>query len=260
MQRHTIGDLAHLTFDSLSGYPVIHSVSTRHGGTSPAPFDTLNLSRTVGDDPDVVAANIRRWHAALGIDSTHVVSASQAQAGDVVVVTSAQRGQIVRAVDALATNERGLPLMLRYADCVPILFFDPVHRAIAVAHAGWRGTVIKIVTNTVRAMEDAFASRPADLVACIGPSIGPCCYCVGTDVVDQARAAFDPADGLLHARDGKVYFDLWEANARQLREMGVERIEVARMCTAEHTDDLYSARAEGHRTGRFGALIALADN
>ncbi|MBI4788636.1 MAG: peptidoglycan editing factor PgeF [Chloroflexi bacterium] len=256
MQRNTNGTLAYYTFDSLPD-SVIHSISTRHGGVSLAPFHTLNLSRAVGDDPENVATNIERWHAAFSLDASSTVKASQAQADRVVAVGEEHRGTVVVDVDALLTNARRVPLMLRFADCVPILFFDPVRQAIGIAHAGWRGAVLKIVTQAARTMFDAFGTRPRDLIACIGPSIGPCCYRVGDDVSARVRAAYAESDQLLIRRDGATYFDLWQANASQLRALGVEQIEIAGICTAEHTDDFYSARAENHRTGRFGVLIAL---
>jgi purine-nucleoside/S-methyl-5'-thioadenosine phosphorylase / adenosine deaminase len=262
MRRETRGELAYYTFESLkdSG-TLIHAVSTRHGGVSPAPFDTLNLSQTVGDDQTNVAANIERLHDALSLDARATVSARQAQADRVAIVGAAQRGSIVRGVDALLTNEPGVPLMLRYADCVPILFFDPAHHAISVAHAGWRGTVGKVATHAARAMFDSFGTRPRDLVACIAPSIGACCYQIGDDVISQVRAAFDDADELLRVQpDGGTHFDLWQANARQLRDLGVEQIEIAGICTADHTNDFYSWRAEKAKTGRFGAMISIRES
>lgn len=262
MQRHCTGGLAYYTFDSLkdSGN-IVHAISTRHGGISPAPFNTLNLSHMTGDDVANVATNMQRWHAVLSLNASATVSASQAQADRVAFVGAWHRGTCVADVDVLLTNEPGVPLMLRYADCVPILFFDPIHRAIGIAHAGWRGTVAKIATKAARAMFDAFGTRPHDLIACVGPSIGPCCYRVGDDVVACVRAAFNNADQLLLMQlDGTLHFDLWQANAQQLRALGVEQVEVARLCTADHTDDFYSWRAENTNTGRFGAIIAITNH
>ena len=260
MQRKAQDQVAYYTFDSLydSG-ALIHAISTRHGGVSPAPFHTLNLSRTTGDDATSVAMNIQRLHDALGLDATATISASQAQADRVAVVGASQRGTIIREVDALLTNEPGVPLMLRYADCVPIFLFDPVRRAIGVAHAGWRGTVSHIATKATRAMVDAFGTQPRDLIACIAPSIGPCCYRIGNEVIAQVHAAFEEADALLVPQpNGSIHFNLWQANAQQLRELGVEQIEIAEICTADHTEDFYSWRAENAQTGRFGAIIALS--
>ena len=258
MQRHDVNPLAYYTFESLDDSArTIHGISTRHGGVSPAPFHTLNLGRTVGDDPDCVAINLKRWHTALALEASATVHAVQAQADRVAVVQSNHRGTRVAGVDALLTAERGLPLMMRFADCVPILLYDPRHHAIGVVHAGWRGTVLKIVTLAAQSMVTSFGTQPRDLIAAIGPSIGPCCYRIGDDVAARVQASFqDNADELLSSRNGGIHFDLWQANAVQLRALGVDRVQVAELCTAEHTEDFYSARAE-NKTGRFGAIIAL---
>jgi YfiH family protein len=260
MRREIRGDVEYYTFYSLSdSRTLVHAISTRHGGVSPAPFDTFNLGRSTGDEEINVKTNFQRLHAALGLDSAATISASQAQADRVAVVGAAQRGTVVREVDALVTNEPGLPLLLRFADCVPILLFDPRHQAIGVAHAGWRGTVGKIAAKTARVMFDTFGTAPRDLIACVAPSIGPCCYAIRDDVIDLVRKAFEYSDELLTTQpDGQVHFDLWKANAQQLSTMGVEQIEIAGICTADHTNDFYSWRAEDGKTGRFGAIIALA--
>ena len=197
-------------------------------------------------------------HTALGLDEHATISASQAQADDVAIVGAAQRGSVVKDVDALITNEPGIPLLLRYADCVPILFYDPTHRAIGVAHAGWRGTVLKIAAKTAQKMVEAFGTRPRDLIACIAPSIGPCCYEVGDEVIARVRESFDNANELVISTNGHIHFDLWQANALQLSQVGVKHIEIAQLCTAHHTDDFFSYRAENKVTGRFGAIIALS--
>ncbi len=246
--------------DRLSAFPeVIHAVTTRHGGVSPAPFNTLNLSSHVGDDPAHVKENWQRLHVALGLDANATVDARQAQADRVARVSAEQRGTRIMDVDGLITDEPGLPLLLRFADCVPILFFDPAHRAVGLAHAGWRGTVGHVVSNTVAAMHDAFATRPADLIACVGPSIGPCCYEIGADVRERVEQAFPGnTSDLLIRRNGSTQLDLWEANACQLRALGVGQVEVAGLCTSDRTDEWYSWRRENARTGRFAAIIALA--
>lgn len=237
---------------------LMHAFTTRHGGVSLAPFDTLNLSTYVGDTESNVQENLKRLHNALDIDVRATVDANQAQANQVAHVLAMQRGARIPNVDALITNAPRVPLLLRFADCVPILFYDQAQRAIGVAHAGWRGTVGKVATQTVRAMGEAFGSQPHDLIACIGPSIGPCCYTIGTDVQARVRENFSDADTLLALHNDAVHFDLWEANARQLRALGVE-VDVAGICTADHTEDWYSWRRERGRTGRFAAIIALND-
>ena len=261
MRRHNSNDLVYYTFDSLRDCgALVHAISTRRGGVSPAPFDTLNLSRHVGDDAANVATNLKRLHTALALDATMTVEASQAQADRVAVVDARQRGTCIADVDALVTNAPSVPLLLRYADCVPIFFFDPIHRAIGVAHAGWRGTIMHIAAKAAQTIFDKFGTRPRDLIACLAPSIGPCCYRVGEDVIAQIRAAFDNTDDLLIAQPGGgIHFDLWQANAQQLRALGVAQIEIAQICTAHHTDEFYSWRAEREKTGRFGAIIAITN-
>ncbi|MBI3914372.1 MAG: peptidoglycan editing factor PgeF [Chloroflexi bacterium] len=259
MQPHIQNAVKYYSFDSLNhSANIIHAISTRHGGVSPAPFASLNLGKSVGDAPENVAENLDRWLGALNLKRDAAVTASQAQADQVAIIERDQRGTIIPDTDALITRHAGIPLVLRYADCVPILFFDPQTPAIGIAHAGWRGTVAKIATRTVRAMMQHFGSQPRDLIACVGPSIGPCCYRVGGEVIQRARAAF-PSDGVLIAQPSSaVHFDLWEANAQQLRELGIEQVEIARLCTSDRTDDFYSHRGENGQTGRFGAVIALA--
>ncbi len=258
MQRNEIHNVVFYQSEKLLAYSnVVHAVTTRHGGVSPAPFDTLNTSVHAGDEPERVHENLNRLHHALGLERGATVDASQAQADKVARVTQNERGTRIKGVDGLITNTRGIPLMLRFADCVPILLYDPTHFAIGIAHAGWRGTVAQVLTNTVNAMREAFETEPRELMACIGPSIGPCCYEVGADVQEKVRHAFPEAYALLLNKNGSTHLNLWEANAAQLRALGVEQIEIAGVCTADHTDDFYSWRREHALTGRFSALIAL---
>ncbi|MBI5652400.1 MAG: peptidoglycan editing factor PgeF [Chloroflexi bacterium] len=260
MQKQIANAVGYYTFDALKNSgALVHAISTRHGGVSPAPFDTLNLSVAVGDEAANAHENLARLHVALELDARATVDAKQAQADQVAIVTAHARGTRIANVDALITNQPGINLLLRFADCVPILFYDPAHHAIGIAHAGWRGTVMQIATNTVNAMRESFGTRPRDVIACIAPSIGPCCYRVGDDVIARVRETFTNADELLVARAGAIHFDLWQANATQLRARGVEQIEIANICTAHHTNDFYSWRAEKANTGRFGAVIGLRD-
>jgi hypothetical protein len=158
----------------------------------------------------------------------------------------------------ILTRNPAVTLYMRFADCVPVLLYDPVRAAVAMAHAGWLGTVRGASRVAVEIMISQFGSRPGDILAAIGPSIGPDHYEVGQDVLDQVAAAFgDEAKGLVERRDGRSYLDLWASNRFQLQQAGVKHVEVAGLCTACHTDDWFSHRAEVGRTGRFGALIAL---
>jgi YfiH family protein len=159
----------------------------------------------------------------------------------------------------MVTDCPALPLTMRFADCTPILLYDPVRHAAGIAHAGWRGTVSGAAVSALHAMQSAFGTRPQDVQAGIGPSIGPDRYQVGEEVVEAVRRAFGTTDGLIkRADDGSAYLDLWAANRLALERVGVRQIEVAGICTATRTDEFYSHRAEAGRTGRFGVVMALA--
>ncbi|MBM3136470.1 MAG: peptidoglycan editing factor PgeF [Chloroflexi bacterium] len=268
MIRKTSSDLIYYRFASLAACGgLVHAVSTRLGGVSTGHLATLNLSYSVGDDPAAVVENRQRLSAALGLALDDWVAASQVHGSRVALVGAAERGRgayqqasTLPETDALITAQPGLLLTLRLADCAPIFFFDPAHHAVGLAHAGWRGTVANIAAITVQAMATAFGSRPGDLRAVIGPAIGPCCYAIGGDVASQVQAALPWATAVLAKRPGgSLYLDLWEANRQALLAAGLrpEHIEVATLCSACHTAEFYSHRAERGHTGRFGALIGL---
>ncbi len=244
-----------------NGVPLRHGVFTRLGGVSRPPWDTLNVGGTVGDAPAAVQENHRRIYAALGVDAAHVCTVWQVHGAETIYARQprADRRWLARA-DGIITDQVGLALMMRFADCVPILFYDPTHKAIGLAHAGWRGTVLGAAESTLRAMQHTFGTRPPDVQAAIGPSIGPQRYQVGEEVVEAVQKAFGETDGLIRrAADGSAYLDLWAANRRALERAGVLQIALAGLCTASHTDEFYSHRAEKGRTGRFGVVMALEE-
>ncbi len=238
-----------------------HGVFTRKGGVSAAPFASLNLGGNVGDDPRAVRCNHERMYAALGVDEARVCSVWQVHSADVIIADAPVRGRRwLACADAMMTDRAGTALSMRFADCTPILFHDPVRGVIAMAHAGWRGTVQGIGAKVVHAMARSYGSRPADIQAGIGPSIGPDRYQVGEEVVAAVVDHFGTTEDLIRRdpADGTAYLDLWAANRLDLERAGVEQIEVAGICTAEHTDAFFSHRAEQGRTGRFGAVLCLA--
>jgi hypothetical protein len=237
-----------------------HGIFTRLGGVSVAPFAALNLGGNVGDDAAAVRENHVRMYDALGVEDTHACTVWQVHSADVVVVRRASdvRRWLARA-DAMVTDRHGVPLSMRFADCTPLLFHDPVRGVIGMAHAGWRGTVQGVGAQTVKTMVETYGCQPRDIQAAIGPSIGPECYQVGEEVVAAAYQHFGTLNGLIHRdpQDNTAYFDLWAANALDLRRAGVEQIEIAGMCTASNTNEFYSHRAEKGATGRFGAVMCL---
>lgn len=235
-----------------------HAIFSRRGGVSPAPFDSLNLSMSVPDTREYVYANRRRVYGLYGRDTGSVVHAHLIHGAEVARVTQADNGTWVEHVDGLITDQPGCVLTMNFADCAPILLYDPYHRAIGLGHAGWRGTVADLPGAMVRAMVEQFGSDPGRLVAAIGPCIGPCCYEVGEEVVDAVRNTFPGNDALLHQNGGtRLQFDLPAANHHNLAAAGVRTIETADICTACRTDLFFSHRAEKGRTGRFGVVFAL---
>ncbi len=258
MKRVANGRLAYYQFDQ---WPALtHGVFTRQGGVSRAPWASLNMGGNVGDDPQAVRHNHELMYAALGLDEARACTVWQVHSADVILASSPVRGRRWLALaDAMITDRPGVPLAMRFADCTPLLFHDPVQGVAGIAHAGWRGTVQGVGAAVVRALSRSFGCRPANIEVGIGPSIGPRRYQVGGEVVDAVRAYFGTTDGLIHrsAADGTAYLDLWAANRLDLERAGVERIETAAICTAERTDEFYSHRAERGRTGRFSAVIAL---
>lgn len=258
MQRVVHGDLIYYRFEM---WPDLrHGIFTRCGGVSEAPWSSLNMGGSVGDDPAAVRQNHVLMHEALGMNQNAVRTVWQVHSADVVTAADVTHDpqQLIKA-DGIVTDELDTPLTMRFADCTPILFYDAVKGIIGIAHAGWRGTVQGIGAQTVQKMVSLYGCNPADIQAGIGPSIGPKHYQVGEEVVAAVQGYFGTTDGLIHrdVADGTAYLDLWAANRLDLERAGVEQIEVAQICTAEHVDEFFSHRAEKGRTGRFGAVLSL---
>lgn len=256
---HTKDGIRYYHFKILEGPGLQQAVFTRRGGVSPEPWKGLNVGGTVGDDAQRVSENCRRALCALGRAPESVYDVWQVH-GRVVVSTDRPRREHEPHLkaDGILTNRPQVTLFMRFADCVPVLLFDPVKRVIGVVHSGWQGTVQRAAAAAVEAMQARYGSRPGDLLAGIGPSIGPDHYEVGPDVVREVHQAFPShAESLLVPHNGRFRFDLWQANRLVLNECGVHQVEVAEVCTACNLEDWYSHRAEGGKTGRFGALLAL---
>lgn len=255
-----------LRFPSFDQPELVHAITTRAGGVSTPPYATLNMSWARPDDPTAVAENRRRVYRALEIDAARVAQAGQIHSNGVFVVEqthagrgSLERGSVLPPADALITDQPDLYLLACFADCTPLLFHDPVRRAVGVAHAGWQGTVKQIGAATVQAMTAAFGTQPGDLRVLIGPSAGPCCYNVWPHVADEIRAAFPEQPHVLQPRADQTYFDLWAANTATLVASGVppEQITRSNICTIEQADRFFSHRGSGGQTGRFAAIIGM---
>jgi YfiH family protein len=248
--------IRYFEFDTLQAR---HALFTRHGGVSPQPWGSLNVGGTVGDDLARVRENRLLSFQALDRAPESIFDVWQVHSADVVCARAPRPvDESYRQADIILTDKREVTLFMRFADCVPILVHDPRKGIIGVAHAGWMGTLRDVAITTINAMHKHYGSQPSDIVVGIGPSIGPDHYEIGADVILPVMQKFgDESELLLKSHNGKIHFNLWEANRLQLERAGVGQIEVCGICTACHTDDWFSHRAEKGRTGRFGALISL---
>ena len=214
MFRFEQGALYFYQFETFDAGELAHGIFTRHGGVSPEPYASLNMSVSTGDSKENVRQNVARAFGALGRDPAGCADLWQVHSAKVVVAEQPNGpDDHLGQADALITNRPEVSLFLRFADCLPVLIYDPRQHAVGVAHAGWRGSLKKVAKATVEAMTERYGSRPADLLAGVGPGIGPCHYAVGPEVVEQTRQAFGAAaDSLLWPHEGGHHLDLWGAN------------------------------------------------
>ena len=261
MLRRTSNGLVTYHFQRLTAEGLVHAIFTRLGGASREPFATLNVSSSVGDDQAAVTHNLARVYASLDLTPDRVATAHQVHSNRVAVVTAQDGGQLVPATDALVTDTPGLALLLRFADCQPIILYDPARYALGLVHAGWRGLAQGIARRAVEAMQETFGTNPSDLLAGLGPAIGPCCYTVGDDVASALGYALpDWRKVMTLDPSGKGWrLDLPAANAQQLDAAGVpaRQMEQAGLCTGCHNDEFFSHRADNGQTGRFAVVAYL---
>ncbi len=244
-----------------------HGISTRFGGVSRPPYDSLNLALQVGDETAAVLENRRRFVTALGLSAATICTPEQVHGSQVYQVKQEDAGrgafsyaEAIPGTDALMTDVPNLPLFLCYADCTPVLLFDPVHRVVAIAHGGWKGTLQNIAARTVRAMEDSFGTKAAECLAAIGPAIGAECYEVGEETARFFRETYPASfSEVLQQENGHIRLNLALMNRRQLEAEGLlpERIDSAAVCTRCNAQVFYSYRAAGGKTGRIAAVIAI---
>lgn len=256
-----------ITFNRLEELSFItHGFSTREGGYSSSPYASLNIGIKTDDCPELIIKNTKKLCEAVGVDFENLVVSDQVH-GDVVrVVTEEDKGKgfsrerDYKEVDALITNVRGIPLISYYADCVPLYIVDPVKKVVALAHAGWKGTVLKIGNKVISKMVAEFNSDPKEIIVVIGPSIGLCCYEVDEAVVHKFNTNFTDTSTFAFPKDnGRFMLDLWMANKIALKEIGVldRNIEISRLCTGCDTNSFFSYRMEGPFTGRMASIIQL---
>lgn len=239
--------------------------STRKGGVSAPPIDSMNLGFGRGDKREDVLENYRRMGEAAGFPALDTVAFSQVHRDGVCVATRADAGEAFlpckREFDAVITDTPCLPIATYHADCVPVFLLDPINRAVGVAHAGWRGTAAKTPKSAIEKMQECFGTDPGKILAAIGPSIGMCCFETDSDVPLAMRAAFGESSGPFIESDGRGKFrvSLPALNVLTLKECGVrdENITVSDECTCCKSSLFWSHRASGGIRGTMAAVIML---
>lgn len=229
---------------------LIAAESTRHGGVSLPPYASLNLGGSTQDNPDAVAENRRRFYAGLGISADQVASSHQVHGSE--IWQTAQPGR-EQGHDAVVTDAPGVFALVTIADCTPILIYDARNKVAAAIHAGWRGTVSKLVAKTLSQMQESYGTKGEDCYGYVGTCIDECSFEVGTDVADH----FDSVYKRFDEEKQKFFVNLKEANASQLRDFGVpaNQLEISSYSTVLNNADYFSHRAEKGVTGRLVAII-----
>ena len=237
---------------------VSHAFTTRLGGESKPPLDSFNLGRHIEDEELRENAMCNRATLCLALDANFesLIVPGQKHTANVVEVTSESK-QSLKDVDGVMTKQVRLPLLLHFADCVPIMLFDPVEHALCLIHAGWRGTAQTIVRRGVSTMIATYGSKPANIVAAIGPAIGPCCYPTSKEVALTLSKTVSGFDDLITGDDRTPHPDLQMLNAMQLSESNVTKMDLCDLCTACNSHIFYSHRQSGGITGRQGAFAQL---
>lgn len=263
-----VDDLSYITFPSLTKAGVIHGFSTRLGGVSVEMYCSMNLSFNRGDNPEAVMENYKRLGTAIGFPYKDLVFSDQVHTTNIHIVTSEDKGRGItkprqlQEIDGLVTNEKGIPLVTFYADCVPLIFYDKVQQVVALAHSGWKGTVARIGDKMVKTMVETYHSNPKDILAVIGPSICQKCYEISEDVAREFQREFTKEAAskfLIDKHNGKYHLDLWKVNEIILKEAGLtkDHITVTDLCTCCNPNFLFSHRASNGKRGNLGAFIML---
>lgn len=247
-----------------------HGFSTRLGGVSTGCFASMNLGFLKGEPYAVVAENYRRLGSTVGFDWERAVLSYQTHTTNIkqVIAEDAGKGTVRERdytdIDGLITDQPGIALVTFYADCVPLYFADRKNHVIGLSHSGWRGTVNQMGKKTLQAMQEAYGTKPEDVIAVVGPSICGDCFEVGPEVVEQFSKAFsrDQMERICKAGEAdRSYLNLWEANRMILEDSGVPRAQIAvtDICTRCNPELLYSHRIMGPQRGNLAAILMIKE-
>jgi len=247
-------------------WPMSHALSTRKGGVSNIPFNSLNVGIHVGDEVKSVIENRKKVCQAIGASTENFVAMQQAHTANVTVIKSERDfGGFIswegghRNVDAVVTNLKNVTLFTMAADCAMTLFFDPAQKVLCLAHCGWRGALLNIYSNVIKVMSLEYGTKPENLFAGISPTISCKSYQVGEELIKKLNYLYEPeiASNFYKIENDGYHLDIQAILLYQLEGLGVKKVEVANICTAENTDLFYSHRQEKGKTGRFGIFAYL---
>ena len=259
MKNSQLNGIEVFSFEQFGFSKIPHGFITRTGGISPAPWQSLNLSTTGGDSRENVIENRKRIFEIINRPVDSLFDAWQIH-GNKIINVNAPRGleNLPDKADGLVTNNVNVTLFMRFADCVPILLFDPIKGVVGIFHAGWKETLRKIVSRGVKVFLNDYHSNLNDIVAGIGPSICTDHYEIKDDVAQIVEKTFKKkTEEVLTISKSGIHFNLTKANQIILQQSGVTKIENSNICTACDTTKWFSHRGENGATGRFGAYIAL---
>ena len=267
VERHGV---PYFIFKILEKEGVIHGFSTRLGGVSEGCFSSMNLSFSRGDHEESVRKNYERIGKAIGFSPERLVFSDQIHESAIHKVTKEDIGKGYTSPkllgnDGLVTNEKGIPLVTFYADCVPIFFYDPKKQVIGMAHSGWRGTVARIGAKMIEIMKDSYGSKEEDILAVIAPSICQDCYEISQDVARQFQQEFKEFEEESYLRDdrnGKYHLNLWKVNELLLLKAGVkkEHLAITDVCTCCNKELLFSHRASQGKRGNLAGFMMLSES
>ena len=242
MHKEILNNLPFFVFDHLSSHKdIYHAVTTRAGGLSPKPYSSLNLGINTDDKPLNIISNHYTVSKALNFDLSFLISTTQAHEDHILCLKKKPEskesrflGMCYNGFDSIITNQVGITIMIRVADCVPLIFYDPRLKVIAVVHAGWKGTLSKISVKTIQQMKKRFGCLSSDIKAGIGPSIGKCCFSVSDELTKKFTEKLDGIEHFVSYKKKSSYVDLKEANRIQMVLAGLkeENVEASEICTS----------------------------
>jgi polyphenol oxidase len=256
MIKKTKGNISFYQSEKLANHSeIIHFFSTRNMGVSKGVFESLNFGTHNGEGKNM-KRNLGLLAKEFHLDTSKFVIPKQTHGDRICLVNESNYNQVFENTDALITNIPSLILAVKTADCVPILLFDPIIKAIGAVHSGWKGTAQNIVGKSITAMIQNFGSNPADIIVAIGPCIGSENYEVGDEVIQKIKLVLSDHKMIFNSENdisGKAHLDLTRANFQLIIQTGIteNNIEISHLCTYSKKDEFFSARRDGNITGRM---------